>query len=98
MKEVEQMTLSEYSIRMLAFRLSEVDKAKSQATQAIMINAASGVDSNGEYVIKEVKDLFDYDEAIKEIYNPNFDVKEMNQELVRRAKRLQQYNARKGDE
>lgn len=95
---INNMTLSEYEFKMLAFNLSKVDELAMTAQQVWWGHLVSGVDKNGESPFKELKDLFDYEKAVDQVYKPEPKESEMNPELVRIAKRMQTYHAQKGDE
>ena len=92
------MTLSEYEFKMLAFNLSKVDELAVAAQKVWWGHLVSGVDKNGESPFKELKDLFDYEKAVDQVYKPEPKESDMNPELVRIAKRMQTYHAQKGDE
>lgn len=85
-------------MRMLAFNLSQVDRAAEIAQQAWLNHQVSGVDERGKSPFKDFKDFFDYDAEIKQVYKPEEKESDMNPELVRIAKRMQAYHAQKGDE
>ncbi|GAK31003.1 hypothetical protein WOSG25_061330 [Weissella oryzae SG25] len=85
------MTISEYSIRMLAFSLSRVDLSAQLAQQAWLTQQVSAVDKDGMSPFKTFKDFFDYEAEVEKVYKPEIPEVEMNQELVERAKRLQEY-------
>lgn len=88
------MTLSEYSARMLAFNLSNVDKLRELHLQAWLNTQADAVDSSGKPVFKTFEDFFDYEKEIKNVFNPEKHEKDMNPELVKIAKRLQEYRGK----
>lgn len=88
------MTLKEYDLRMRAYRLQQVDRMFERRDLAWAIMTAKSVDKDGNYVYKTFKDFFDYDEALKTVGNTQVREEDMDQDLVRIARRLAEY--RKG--
>lgn len=91
---IEKMTLKEYDLRMRAYRLQQVDRMFERRDLAWAIMIAKSVDKDGNYVYKTFKDFFDYDEALKTVGNIQVREEDMDQDLVRIARRLAEY--RKG--
>lgn len=91
---IEKMTLKEYNLRMQAYRLQQVDRMFERRDLAWAIVTAKSVDKEGNYIYREFKDFFDYDEAIKAVENVQVREEDMDQDLVRIARRLAEY--RKG--
>lgn len=98
MLQIEQMTVSEYNLRMQAFSLKQVDTTLNIRAIAWANRAAVSMNDNGEYTYKEFKDFFDYDKAINEALNPVAKEADMDPELVAIAKRLQEFRKGKGVE
>ncbi|WP_173014617.1 hypothetical protein, partial [Bacillus velezensis] len=72
---------------------SKVDELAMAAQQVWWSHLVSGVDKNGESPFKELKDLFDYEKAVDQVYKPEPKESDMNPDLVRIAKRMQAYHA-----
>lgn len=90
------MTLSEYSARMLAFNLSQIDEVAARRDLAWSIMIAQSVDKDGKSPFKSFKDFFDYQKAIDQAYKPAEREEDMNPVLVNIAKRVQEYHKLKG--
>lgn len=64
------MSLLEYSLRMEAFRLQQVDKQNEMHLQAWLNNAAGATKEQGKKqvpVFKSYQDFFDYEKELKEV-------------------------------
>jgi hypothetical protein len=90
------MTIGEYSTRMLAFNLSQIDEVAARRDLAWSIMIAQSVDKDGKSPFKNFKDFFDYQKTLDDVYNPTQREENMNPTLVRIAKRVQEYHKLKG--
>lgn len=86
MQEAQEMTLSEYSIRMLACNLSQIDKEFQ-----IYLAAWANVQAQGLKEGAKFTDLFDYEKAVKEVYNPHTE-QEVDPQLLKIAQRVQEFH------
>lgn len=91
MLDIQRLTLSEYSIRMLAFNLHEIDETFKRRELAWSIRSTQLTDKNQEYIYQDFKDFFDYEKAIDEVLNKRPQEEQMDPDLVRIAKRVQAY-------
>lgn len=82
---------------MLAYNLREVDETYKRKDLAWSTVIAQNVDENGDPTFKKFDDFFDYEQAIKNVYNPQKPESEMNQDLVQVAKRMQEYQRMRGE-
>ncbi|MFT8425681.1 MAG: hypothetical protein ABF630_09490 [Liquorilactobacillus sp.] len=90
------MTIGEYSTRMLAFNLSQIDEVAARRDLAWSIMIAQSVDKDGKSPFKDFKDFFDYQKELDDVYMPTQREEDMNPTLVRIAKRVQEYHKLKG--
>lgn len=94
--EVNKMTLNEYNLKMLAFRLRQVDRAFERRDLAWQFMCVQATDKDGKLVYREFNKFFDYEKAIKQVYQPQKDEAHMDQDLVRIARRLEEYRRKRG--
>lgn len=96
--EVENITLAEYLIRMKAYRLQQVDKTFEIATQAWFNNQVKATDKDGRSIYRNFKDFFDFEQVENSVLKPEKLEKDMDSDLVKRARRLQEYRKMKSQE
>lgn len=85
------MSLLEYSLRMEAFQLQQVDKHNELHLQAWLNNAAGATKEQGKKhvpVFKSYKDFFDYEKELKEVTKVRNPTKIKIDQKTRRLARL----------
>lgn len=92
MQEIEQMTIIEYNLRMQAHSLSLVDQQLLMHEQAWTNRNVNAVNEDGTYQFTKFKDFFDYDKRVNAVLNVTKTENDMDQDLLRIAKRLQKYH------
>lgn len=95
LNRIEQMTLREYCWQMLAYNLREVDEMLKRKDLAWSFAIVQNVDEHGDPEFKNFDEFFDYQKALKAVYDPQKPESEMNQDLVNIAKRHEEYLRRK---
>ncbi len=95
------MTLREYELRMLAFKLSQVDEEMKQHRQAFLNDAARARDKKGEPIYKEFSSFYNYEERINEtLEGTDFQKSKLDEnritELKQVAKRLREFREGRG--
>ncbi|MEC3884580.1 hypothetical protein VKA52_12675 [Halobacillus sp. HZG1] len=104
LRDVEQMTLSEFHYKYYAQEYKEIDNEYELHKMAFLIRNAKatknvGTDKNPkeEYVFKEFEDFFDYEKALKLIDEPFEEKKEdVATAKLSPAQLAAQHNSRKG--
>lgn len=96
MQEIEQMTIIEYNLRMQAHSLNLVDQQLLMHEQAWANRSVNAVNEDGTYQFTKFKDFFDYEKQVNAVLNAAKTEDEMDQDLVRIAKRLQEYREKGG--
>lgn len=93
LKEVHQMTLNEYSYRMLAYRLSVVDKDENDHKQAwlnVTVNnekeVGSGKNKKRERIFKNFTDFYDKEKEIDKILNVGQQHNGHKKEVIKKKK------------
>lgn len=69
-KELEKMTLVTFSIMFTAFRLREIDKKRDFIENELLKRKLEETETKGKktyYVVKDIKDIFDYEKAEKKV-------------------------------
>lgn len=66
-REIEEMTYYEYDLRLTAYKLKEVDKAKKIHELAWANREVQGTKKNGEYTYTKFKDFFNMEEVEREV-------------------------------
>ncbi|TRZ30904.1 hypothetical protein AUF15_08145 [Enterococcus avium] len=100
-KEINQMTLREFELRMIAFKLSQVDEDMKRHEQAFLNNSVRARDRKGNAIYKEFIDFYDYEERINEalegtdFHKSKLDEKRIN-ELKQIARNLREYREGRG--
>lgn len=92
MQEIEQMTIIEYNLRVQAHSLSLVDQQLLMHEQAWTNRNVNAVNEDGTYQFTKFKDFFDYDKRVNTVLNVTKTENDMDQDLLRIAKRLQKYH------
>ncbi|WP_125606722.1 hypothetical protein [Lapidilactobacillus bayanensis] len=97
MQEIEQMTIVEYHLRMQAFSLRKIDQALIIHQQAWASHVVNSVEEDGTYTYPNFKSFFDYKELENKFLNQTKakPESEMDQDLVRIAKRLRKFHERR---
>lgn len=83
------MTLTEYSTRMFAYQLQQVDRMNE-----IYLGAWANAQSKGLKEGDSYQNFFDYEKAIKEIYNPDG----LDPDLLNIARRVQEFHQKQRKE
>lgn len=76
-KDIEQMTVYEFNVRMLSFRLSELDRQQELHMQAWLsqqVQATTGTGKRTKPMYQTFKEFFDYEEQLKIILNEKEEV------------------------
>lgn len=85
MRDIHLMSLDEFSIRMKSAQLSRVDSLELVYENAWATGLVNGFDKNNKPLIKNRKDLFDYEKAVGLIKNEaTIDGTSTNEELIKR--------------
>lgn len=95
------MTLREFELRMIAFKLSQVDEDMKRHEQAFLNNSVRARDKKGNAIYKEFIDFYDYEERINEalkdtdLHKNKLDEKRIN-ELKQIARNLREFREGRG--
>lgn len=95
------MTLREFELRMIAYRLSLVDEEMKRHQQAFLNDAVRARDKKGDPVYKEFSDFYNYEERLEETLDgTEFSKGKLDEnridELKKVGKRLREYRERRG--
>ena len=96
MKELEQMTLTEYELRMTAQALKNTDEYEKLAHLALYIRKAQDYDpKTGIYTVQSVKDLVDVSAAEKAVFEEPVLTQDGYNRLTKIQKNLEDYRKQK---
>ena len=90
------MTLREYRLRILAFKLQQVDERKKMHEQAFLNQVVQATDSTGKPKFKTFNDFFDYQGEIDRVLEgTSFTRKgidsDTRERIIKRIERLKEY-------
>ncbi len=69
-KDLEKMTLVNFNFMFIAFRLKEIDKKRDFIENELLKRKLEETETKGKkayYVVKDIKDVFDYEKAEKKV-------------------------------
>lgn len=101
MAEVGAMTLQEYRLRILAFKLREVDERKKMHEQAYLNQVVQSTDKRGKPKFKTFDEFFDYEKEIDNVldgtkYERDHINPDTRERILKRIGRLKEYDELKG--
>ncbi|EMF0585109.1 TPA: hypothetical protein IXN57_000461 [Enterococcus faecium] len=99
--EVGAMTLREYRLRMLAFKLRQVDERKKMHEQAYLNQVVQSTDKRGKPKFKTFDEFFDYEKEIDNVldgtrYERDHINPDTRERILKRIGRLKEYEELKG--
>lgn len=101
LEEAESITFFEYSLRITAYKLNDIDEQRLCYLIAFANRAAKITKRNGkEYKYKDISDIFDYEQKEKDILEEQFGQgsfdKKVSQEQLSAIKRVAEINRKGG--
>ena len=95
------MTLQEYRLRILAFKLREVDERKKMHEQAYLNQVVQSTDKRGKPKFKTFDEFFDYEKEIDNVldgskYERDHINSDTRERILKRIGRLKEYDELKG--
>ena len=95
------MTLREYRLRILAFKLKQVDERKKMHEQAYLNQVVQATDSKGRSKFKTFDEFFDYQKEIDNVLDgTQFERERIDSDtrdrILKRIGRLKEYKELKG--
>ncbi|ECC0366196.1 hypothetical protein FM769_04715 [Listeria monocytogenes] len=84
------MTLSEYQLRIKAYRLKDLDRMKDLHFAAWLNHQAGSTNKKGKPFYKEFKDFFNFEEEQRKVLNPEPQIKN-KKKLQKIAMNLKKY-------
>lgn len=95
------MTLQEYRLRILAFKLREVDECKKMHEQAYLNQVVQSTDKRGKPKFKTFDEFFDYEKEIDNVlddskYERDHINPDTRERILKRIGRLKEYDELKG--
>ncbi|EAC2245319.1 hypothetical protein DYU02_02235 [Listeria monocytogenes] len=90
LRDIENMTLSEYQLRIKAYRLKDLDRMKDLHLAAWLNHQAGATNKKGKPFYKEFKDFFNFEEEQRKILHPEPQIKN-KKKLQKIAMNLKKY-------
>lgn len=98
-KELERMTLVDFYTMFTAFRLREIDKKRDFIENELLKRKLEETETKGKktyYVVKDIKDIFDYEKAEKKVLGEETEDDDTFDRLRNIAKNVRNYEKKGG--
>lgn len=98
-KELERMTLVAFYMMFTAFRLKEIDKKRDFIENELLKRKLEETETKGKktyYVVKDIKDIFDYEKAEKKVLGEETEDDDTFDRLRNIAKNVRNYEKKGG--
>lgn len=98
-KELERMTLVAFYMMFTAFRLREIDKKRDFIENELLKRKLEETETKGKktyYVVKDIKDIFDYEKAEKKVLGEETEDDDTFDRLRNIAKNVRNYEKKGG--
>ncbi|MBS4889439.1 MAG: hypothetical protein KHZ80_05350 [Anaerococcus vaginalis] len=99
-KELERMTLVAFYMMFTAFRLKEIDKKRDFIENELLKRKLEETETKGKktyYVVKDIKDIFDYEKAEKKVLGEKTEDDNTFDRLRNIAKNVRNYEKKGGE-
>lgn len=99
-KDLEKMTLVNFNFMFIAFRLKEIDKKRDFIENELLKRKLEETETKGKktyYVVKDIKDVFDYEKAEKKVLGEEIKEDETFDRLRNIAINVKNYKKKGGE-
>ena len=96
---IKRMSLMEYRLRMAACELRHMDHTETAARDALFHRHANAYKKSGEYIAKNIKDIYDKEEQERHVWRHLYPEKQgaVFERLKKVAARVKEYEQKKGE-
>lgn len=88
------MTVREYNLRMKGYLIKHLETERNIYLSAFIKRNAEATNQSGEYIYKDFKDFYDYDERKRKLLGDK--PKQLDKTIVNRAKKVKELREKGG--